>query len=62
MAIRQKKVADAIEITWNKYGYGVRAFKDDQPITKKRLFDTEKEAIVYANNNFVTKDDPDERN
>lgn len=56
MTIRQNKVADSIEITWNKNGYGVRAFKNGQPITKKRLFETEKEAIIYANNNFTTED------
>lgn len=56
MTSGQKIVVDAIEITWNRYGYGVRAFKDGKPTMKKRLFDTEQAAIVYASNNFTTED------
>lgn len=43
---------DAIEMTWDRYGYGVRGFMDGKSITKRKLFETEKEAILYANRHF----------
>lgn len=54
MSTKEKIKVDAIEMTWTKYGYGVRAFKDGKPVTKRVLFETELEAIVYASNNFTT--------
>jgi len=57
MSTKEKIKVDAIEMTWTKYGYGVRAFKDGKPVTKRVLFETELEAIVYASNNFTTEDE-----